>query len=742
MTPPNSLIKPSLLMRYFHLLIVLTLFYAPSGFASFDIDCDDNLGQLTVALQAEHLLSCNDELAGTDFLNPYNDTRINLMLILEDLKSIPLDIVKAETTDNENIRYEIPFYYKDLFNSQSPPQSDTNEAKPVESIGLTLEQLVTQLGVDKELIKTTGYQEAQCISNDSLAAQLFLTTLNNLSISTEEKQILAKTRLQLLGLCQATPAAALTIPVNTPIAQEMATYLQGINYFYSSDFANAANEFKKLSTSEQAWLKETALYMLARTALNDTQADESFVETQLNQYLTHYPQGAYADSARGLFRRLYWLSNNQAKLAKTLATAINSQPSLYTEQLFEFINEAEHALFFPYTDTENPKPSFLSTSLDWDAPLLYAVAVLVRMRTNAEKPIESIPLAVLQDKQTSFTQAGLGALHTYLLLADTYFVQKDYAAVLQKTTNQTISSPVSMTTFSTLTLRALAFEKTKQWEKAETIWLDLFKNTQHPIQQRQLQLALALNYEQSGRLQSIFAKDSAVTDKRLQHLLIQRSASAKLLEDILNTPDIEALTKAIALKTLLFKQLIHANYAEFTRIYQQYPIKDYPDFKELQNFQWTGEPLATDDDHYTCQPLLKTAQRLAQNKNDAVALNCVGEFFRLFFYYNYAEVYLFYDVNFSAPHGDKPYYLGEMPDYFAGKTYTRLDYSLAVIDNPKAPDQAKAYALYRAINCFATSGANHCGRQEIPQTQRANWFKLLKQKYKETDWAIQQKYYW
>jgi hypothetical protein len=81
-------------------------------------------------------------------------------------------------------------------------------------------------------------------------------------------------------------------------------------------------------------------------------------------------------------------------------------------------------------------------------------------------------------------------------------------------------------------------------------------------------------------------------------------------------------------------------------------------------------------------------------------------------------------------------------DGFTGKTYTSMDLYLEVIGLPHAKDDVKAYALHRALNCHASSGNNHCGRQVIPLAQREAWFHLLKTVYKDTVWAKQQKYYW
>ena len=65
-----------------------------------------------------------------------------------------------------------------------------------------------------------------------------------------------------------------------------------------------------------------------------------------------------------------------------------------------------------------------------------------------------------------------------------------------------------------------------------------------------------------------------------------------------------------------------------------------------------------------------------------------------------------------------------------------------MIADAKAPQDERSYALFRAVNCFATSGYNHCGSEEIPKAERQRWFLTLKKQYAQSPWAQQQKYYW
>lgn len=86
--------------------------------------------------------------------------------------------------------------------------------------------------------------------------------------------------------------------------------------------------------------------------------------------------------------------------------------------------------------------------------------------------------------------------------------------------------------------------------------------------------------------------------------------------------------------------------------------------------------------------------------------------------------------------------LTEAVSQFTGDEHNRLDGYMQVIASPKAPPEDKSYALYRAIYCYAPSGYNDCGSQNISKATRRAWFQQLKTEFKGSQWAMQLKYYW
>ncbi|OZG41984.1 hypothetical protein CAK78_10440 [Aeromonas sp. A35_P] len=142
-------------------------------------------------------------------------------------------------------------------------------------------------------------------------------------------------------------------------------------------------------------------------------------------------------------------------------------------------------------------------------------------------------------------------------------------------------------------------------------------------------------------------------------------------------------------------------------------------------FDWQGSQ------EYQCPALTAVVTTLANSPKSPKALNCLGEFF--------LSQGLDWDPLLQRPGADT---LAGSRELFAGQQRSRLDWYQQVIANPKAAKEEKAYALYRAINCYAPSGNNSCGSQEIPLSQRKGWFNTLKRQYGTSQWAKQLKYYW
>ena len=65
-----------------------------------------------------------------------------------------------------------------------------------------------------------------------------------------------------------------------------------------------------------------------------------------------------------------------------------------------------------------------------------------------------------------------------------------------------------------------------------------------------------------------------------------------------------------------------------------------------------------------------------------------------------------------------------------------------VVAHPKTTPEDKAYALSRAVRCYAPAQINSCGGEDVPQEQRKAWFQQLKKRYPNSKWAKELQGYW
>jgi hypothetical protein len=137
------------------------------------------------------------------------------------------------------------------------------------------------------------------------------------------------------------------------------------------------------------------------------------------------------------------------------------------------------------------------------------------------------------------------------------------------------------------------------------------------------------------------------------------------------------------------------------------------------------------DPQFSCPVLPQTVARLATAPRDPHASLCLADFMRL--------------AGFDQDPLNRPEtgpWLGGVSRPYDVGSYNRLDvYRRVMADRAAAPDD-RAYALYRAVNCYAPSGGNSCGGEEATLAQRRGWFQQLKRDYPRSSWAQSLRYYW
>ena len=208
---------------------------------------------------------------------------------------------------------------------------------------------------------------------------------------------------------------------------------------------------------------------------------------------------------------------------------------------------------------------------------------------------------------------------------------------------------------------------------------------------------------------------------------------------MLASKDTNADEHNIALDTLLQEAIVQQDYNTFIQNfkyvpknaaqYQGYSSKneDYKAQPPLSIFVWQGKKISP---KIQCSSLIHTVTQLSKNPNDRLASVCLGEAIR--------ETGNFLDTFTNESHPD---ILGEIKKpvksqiFYRGTTYQK-------IIQEAQPNELQAYALYRAIQCYAPSGTNECGDKAVNKATRKQWFQKLKTQYPNTTWAKSLKYYW
>jgi hypothetical protein len=686
---------------------------------------------------------------GVPFLNPYNDTRVNLALLLQDRKLLKLSLPPPKAapaagpgTLAPSTDYSAPFRMEDL-RGLKIDTSATPSPAPAELPDLLARLQLDGKLADEALTRIGAVQTGRCAAETPQTLLDFVRAVaGEAGLADAERAMLAGERLRMAGHCLDMSDPPQPLAVIDPAGQAFAAYLGAARHFYRDQLEAAEADFTTLGASPAAWVSEAARYMIGRVHLNQAQfrafkdfglLDPAAVDQQklalakanFRSYLDAYPAGRYAASARGFFRRIDWLGRDADAFTQDLATALaawDGHPPA-AERIFELLDEVDSK----YLSEGGLSPD---RELAWRVPELAATTVLTRMRDLKTGSGDSVYRPVAADTVTQH-RAELSAAATPLLidfleLAHTYWIDHDPAKVVQATEGRKPAAAMGNVEFSLLVLRGIALESTGRGQDANALWRGLLATSDNALRAALPQLALALNDERTGELAEVFAPGSLVHEPALHRPLLKHAAAPDLLRAVVGRPQASAEDKSTALFTLLYKQLVHGDVGGFGDTLARFPPQQFQDIDGLHLFLWKGQSAP----NYACPALADSARRLAAAPNDPTALNCVGEFF-----------YRFEDgiSPGSKPPADE---LGGTPDGFAGKVRTRLDLYLAVIDNPKARGDAEAYALYRAVNCFAASGGNHCGDQDIPKEQRKRWFDRLKQTYKDNAWGRAQKYWW
>jgi hypothetical protein len=716
----------------FTLCVLLTA--APQALASFDEpDC-----------------SWSDEfclLKGVPALTPDNDSRDNLLRLLSEARAfaLPVQAMPADITRSRDFYFA---WHPEWLNGR--PSTAPEEAGPQD---VPLSAQLAALNIDPmqlapsaengDYLGPADYsQENRFVSNTPRAVSAYIAALQaDETLSAPQRQTLARARL---ALFYGTPADRLQESLSAfptgSTALLFSTYLSGIVHFYNGDYDAASQDFTLLLESRQPWLTETAQYMLMRTALNRSSQHSvgRYGEFDLNRvsqeaarqaqeeaqrYLQRWPEGRYADSARGMLRRISWYQQAWPQLATLYEQALSQAADARTlrERIIEYDNVFGMQFF-----NDPPRSTFAN------APLVSYVELLRALRLNGGSQ-PTLTQAQLDASRAVFEKSGRLPLWHNLQL-NLWMATNNPAAVLQAVTPAQTLPARDILAFSEQVLYGEALMAQEQWPAARDFWQRLLKLSQDDEQRQYIQAKLTATLLSSGDVAAIFAPDSAITNLRFRSRALKKAASPALLrQQARRGPNDEERT--IALHTLLIHDLLEGRFSDWSTDRKlaaavTAPLSDeaFADVS-LEVFDWRGDAAEAG---YFCRSLDETVLALSKNADDAHALNCLGEFFRT----TRANIDLWADgAGNDALEATSP----RPPSY---GQFDRQSYYQHIITSPKAEPEDKSYALYRAVMCYAPGGYNECGGEAVDKLMRKGWYTQLKTQYPGSQWAQQLKYYW
>lgn len=697
---------------------------APQAFASFDMeDCkwsDDNC-----------------LLKGTPTFNPENDSRDNLLRLLSQEKAFDLPVQSMP----EDITRSRDFYFA------YHPQWDETAPQPAsapasaEDSALSRQMAELNINADEANLNDAEHENRHVSNNTESVSQYFAALLADAALTAEQRQALAQARMGLYSDAtrEQIESSLATLPADSP-AQHYKSYLAAAASFYAGDYASAERDFTQLAKSDRPWLAETAQYMLMRTALNKSsqnsvgeygdfdiakinREDASQAQTLAQAYLQRWPQGRYADSTRGMLRRINWYLQAWPQLAglyeQTLQQAADAQ------QLRKIVIEYDNVYGMAFYE-QSVLEAFP------DAPRVSYIELLRALRLNSDnKP--TLTQAQLDASKPVFEQSQKLPLWRDLQL-NLWLATGNYAAIIQAVAPAQKLAPRDTLAFSEQVLYGEALMGQKNWAAARDFWQQLLTLSQDNEQRQYVQAKLAATLVYSGDIAAIFAPESAVTNLRFRSQVLKTQATLEQLrQQAVHGPNNEERT--IALHTLLVRDLTENRFGDWLNDKKLVSDITPPVIDEafndvnLSTFDWNGDAAQAG---YTCRSLNETVTVLSKKADDAHALNCLGEFFRT----TQTHVDLWKnstgnDVLEAAISRKQPF--GQ---------FDRQSYYQQIITSPTAEVEDKSFALYRAIMCYAPSGSNECGGEDVDKLQRKGWFTQLKTQYPGSPWAQKLKYYW
>jgi hypothetical protein len=670
------------------------------------------------------------------FLSPSNDTRVNLLLMMADLRSAS---AKAALKEGTKTRPEAPLFMWETLAERLGSQDDKAMFRNA-SAGMQSDAATSPVRPPADDPFTRAVRAENALKPEERDALLAARQSNR-------------------------PAEKGAMKTASAIAY--AVYLEGAAEFWRSDYDKAAAIFGSLTNVQSYWVRETATYMVGRALINraqvggfdeygsfnkDWHADAGTVaqaEAALDIYLKQYPKGIYAQSARGLKRRGYWLARDTGKLEQEFGELMLLPPEERNVSDIELAQEIDNKLITLPDAYGTPRDQATEDALlkGTENPLMLAMLDLQAMRKveagmpNSERSNGNpISLSTLQQQKPYF--ASQMALYEFLLAAHAFYIENKPAEALRMIPDAARQTSFSYVQFSRQVLRGMALEALKD-RNALGFWMQMLPGAKASYEHPALELAIAYHDERAGAIRDVFAQASPVRYPYLREVLLANVADADLLRIQAKNTNASQRERDIALFTLLYKEATRGHAADFLKDLALVSSKAPTDgwfmldnesdsYFMSEDYHPPNIPLGIflhdkRDASFGCPGLRASEEQLARDPGNPTARLCIADFVRL---------------NPSLPAKPAADELGATESLFPGGDFARMDTYTAVMADAKASKNDKAYALFRAVNCYAPSGSSDCGGKDVPLSQRKAWFTTLKHDYAGTRWANALQYYW
>jgi len=366
---------------------------------------------------------------------------------------------------------------------------------------------------------------------------------------------------------------------------------------------------------------------------------------------------------------------------------------------------------------------------------MLAAADLRRMRP-AQGNAPGLAAAELAAQQPAF--AGHEALYGFLQATRALYAGEDAHAILALIPDAARQPSYSPLEFSRQVVRGMALGRAGD-RNAAGFWRELLAGAGGLYQRPLVETALAQHWTNSGEMAAVFAPGSPVADTSVREVLLANVAPPAILRATARDAARPAHERDLARFTLLARDLTRGFFADFGKdlaLVEADPPKD-------GTVGWMAGsdpvPLALFvtgrwADDFACPAIAQTAAVLARTPAAARARLCLGDFLRLNGFDQFERA--------ARPGAGEA--LGAGKDQFPGTATGREPIYTALIADRRTPPDLRAYALYRAVMCYAPSGSSDCSvaASEVPRTQRKAWFDELKKAYPGSAWAQSLRYWW